>query len=90
MHDDKLLKDNSSVSVPVGISSAVPSLAVLKCDTSELSSSIVDSYDSCSEESDEDEDVDFEYDSSSDEDEPLDLDVEFKKKLRVPKGPFNY
>ena len=29
MHDDKLLKDNSSVSVPVGISSAVPSLAVL-------------------------------------------------------------
>ena len=83
MHDDKLLKDNSSVSVPVGISSAVPSLAVLKCDTSELSSSIVDSYDSCSEESDEDEDVDFEYDSSSDEDVPLDSEVEFAKTLHV-------
>ena len=54
-----------------------------KCDTSELSSSIVDSYDSCSEESDEDEDVDFEYDSSSDEDVPLDSEVEFAKTLHV-------
>ena len=71
----------------------MPSPAVLiSVIPQELSSSTVDSYESCSEESDgdEEEDVDFEYDSSSDEDVPLDLDVEFSKKLRVPKGPFIY